>query len=427
MGKGLCIKFERLELNVTRLFVSLYIVIIFGLLAINWGTEAIWRELQQQPPSSIEQFEKLAATVAITLTKNNQQALAQVAQTGISILNQEDVMWLDWQQAQLASGDVVLTYDERARVSAFVINQQHQLIKVGPASFDEPNQGAKVTLLIMSYVLLGIIVALWIMPLWRDLRRLQLASIDFTKGPIAPQVLVHKDSAIAPVLVTFNQMTAQIARLMEEQKQLANAVSHDIRTPLARLKFSFAMLNEPADTLLPDMRKDVEEIESLIDEMLNYGRLESEAQALNVVDVNITQLLTNHVEKMGRHSDIPIELIIAPALYWRCDGHLLERACQNYITNALRYAQSKVQVTVKIIDSNLVISVDDDGIGVSKQDASQVFKAFARLDKSRNKQSGGFGLGLAIVARIVYWHQGECEVKESVLGGAQFSIKLPKL
>jgi signal transduction histidine kinase len=106
------------------------------------------------------------------------------------------------------------------------------------------------------------------------------------------------------------------------------------------------------------------------------------------------------------------------------DGHYLERAIQNLITNALRYAQTKVRVTVTIV-KDIEITVEDDGDGVPAADRQRIWQPFSRLESSRNKAGGGFGLGLAIVAKILEWHQGIAYVTESSLGGASFHLRWP--
>ena len=403
-------------------------VIIGGLLFINWSSEAIWQRLQVDKDPQSQSVERLALTLSHALNGGNITQLSTAINAPISLLNQDDVVWLDWQRQLLSQQGVVLSYDANDNVAAFVLaKMSNHLIKIGPFESKTTDDGIKHLILFFSYALLALVIALWLRPLWRDLNLLQRASERFATGKESAPLAVNKDSAIAPVISTFNRMTAQISRLIEEQKQLTNAVSHEIRTPLARLKFAFAMLDNKNIEQLPDMRQDVEELESLVDEMLSYGRLESQAQNLSLVNVDLDQLLHHQVEKLARHSDKKVKLNVEDKLTWRCDGHFIERASQNYITNALRYAKSVVHVNAYIKNKTLYLTVEDDGIGIKDCDFSQVFKAFTRLDKSRNKQQGGFGLGLAIVSRIVQWHQGQCLVEHSALGGAKFSIVLPLL
>ena len=108
------------------------------------------------------------------------------------------------------------------------------------------------------------------------------------------------------------------------------------------------------------------------------------------------------------------------------DPRYLHRILQNLVTNALRYAKTRVRMTVTEQDGNLILDVDDDGAGLAEHQRERVFKPFARLDKSRHRASGGYGLGLSIVKRIVDWHGGDVAVSESDWGGARFRVILPR-
>jgi two-component system sensor histidine kinase RstB len=105
----------------------------------------------------------------------------------------------------------------------------------------------------------------------------------------------------------------------------------------------------------------------------------------------------------------------------------VHRVVQNYVGNAMRYARSHVRITYEVIGDLFRIDVDDDGPGIPKEDRQRVFQPFTRLDDSRTRASGGYGLGLSIVARIAFWHGGKAKVSESDLGGAKFSFYWPRL
>ena len=109
------------------------------------------------------------------------------------------------------------------------------------------------------------------------------------------------------------------------------------------------------------------------------------------------------------------------------NGHLLERACQNLISNALKYAETKVNIRAEIIDQQLNISVSDDGQGIEPENIEKIFQPFVKLDKSRNKTTDGVGLGLAIVQRIMLIHQGQCVCQAVKPKGIKFSLLMPIL
>lgn len=409
-----------------RLFISLYLLLILSIGAINWLSEKLWQHYNQQPSAQIIAIEQVANSLALTLNANNLTALSDRLSLPIVEVAANDIALLPWQHKELNNLQPVLTSDEHENIYAYVLRSQ-QLYRVGPFKHSHDTSLIKPLIFLVSYLCLALFIALWIYPLWRDLKRLERSSIAFSQGAKSAPMHVNNGSVIAPILHTFNSMTAQISRLISDQKQLTNAVSHEIRTPLSRLKFAFAMLDQKAVPQLDSMRQDVAELEQLVDEMLNYGRLESQSDKLHMEDVNISDLANHLIDKLTRHSELSVIRNIDDNLVCHCDGHLIERALQNYITNALRYATSSVAIRITNDNENLVFDVEDDGEGIAKEQRELVFDAFTRLDKSRNKENGGFGLGLAIVKRIVQWHQGQCYVTDSQWQGAKFSLKLPKI
>ncbi len=408
-----------------RLFVSLYLLLIISISAINTLSEKLWQSLNNAPSSQLIAIEQVASSLALTLNSQNVRLLSKRLELAITPQDSNDVALLSWQEQALMQREAVITIDEHDEIYAYV-QPESQLYLIGPFYQETQSNIVKPLIFLISYLCLAGIIALWVWPLWRDLKSLQRASDHFSQGGQALPIPVNKRSTIAPVLTTFNTMTAQISRHIDEQRQLTNAVSHEIRTPLSRLKFTFAMLDKEHVPQLPCMRQDVVELERLVDEMLNYGRLESQNDNLHIEDVNISELATHLIDKLTRHHQVNVTRNITENIICRCDGHLIERALQNYITNALRYAQSQVTVTITQTTNRVIFHVEDDGHGIKESQRDLVFQAFTRLDKSRNKDNGGFGLGLAIVKRIAQWHKGECSVDSSALNGAKFSLIIPK-
>jgi two-component system OmpR family sensor kinase len=416
---------------VKRLFFSLYFVVVLALVMIGWSSDQVWRLVQSTSDQEVEQIARLSKSMRLIDNLEQPAQLKQLAalvNAPVSIITLSDIAWLDEQQVQLQSGEPVLTYDAQDRLIIYLMKQVKEpvrysssIIQIGPIAFIQHDTDKQRLLIILSYLLLAVVIGLWSRPLWRDLRVLQQATESFGQGQWQQGPKVSKNSVIAPVVETFKTMSGRITRLVEEQKELTNAVSHELRTPLARLKFSLALL-EQEDS---GMRDDINELEALVDEMLSYSRLESGSRSLVLAKVNINELLENLLEKLGQNSDKKLDLAITHNVIWVCDGHFVERALQNLITNAIRFATHSVMVSVKADNESITFIVEDDGCGISEADHAQVFKPFVRLDKSRARDNCGFGLGLAIVKRIVDWHEGECEVGTSTLGGARFSIVLP--
>jgi len=426
-----------------RLFISLYLAVVLGLLTINWISETLWLYLSQHVnttstvhnktslptqfiPAELTHTLALAKAIPVLIQADEDKRELFEEQTGIalSFYSESDIAWLAEQKAILQQGEPIVTYNQQEQWVIYIESKQDQKIyQLGPLITPSNEQPyLKYLVLVISYLLLAAFLALWTRPIWADLLQLKNMAEKITLGDLEVTQKVNKGSPTAIVVQTFVDMASRITRLIAEQQQLVNAVSHELRTPLSRLRFSLAMMDNIEPEQLNEINTDVQEMESLIDEMLGYARIESISQSLHKSNVNISELLYNHVDKQQRGTDKALTLVIEKDLYFRCHGSLIERACQNLITNAVRYAKQQVVICAKIEAKQLVITVSDDGAGITKKDQEEIFKPFTRINKSRNKKDGGFGLGLAIVKRIIDLHQGHCQVKYSSLGGCKFVI-----
>lgn len=428
-----------------RLFVSLYLAVVLGLLTINWISETLWLYLSQHVntassshnkttlptqfiPTELTHTLALAKSLPVLIQGDEQKRDLFEQQTDIELtfFSENDIAWLPDQKALLQQGEPLITYNHQEQWVIYIKSAQDQRIyQLGPLvtpSNDQPY--LKYLIFVISYLLLAAFLALWTRPIWTDLLKLKNMAEKITLGDLEVSQKVNIGSPTAIVVQTFIDMASRITRLIAEQQQLVNAVSHELRTPLSRLRFSLAMMKNIDAEQLSDINKDVQEMENLIDEMLGYARIESISQSLHKSNVNMSELLFHQVDKQQRATKKTLTLVVEDDLYFHCHGSLIERACQNLITNAVRYAQAQVVIGATIVDEQLVITVSDDGSGIAAEDKEHIFNPFTRINKSRNKKDGGFGLGLAIVKRIVDLHQGQCSVESSSLGGCKFIIRI---
>lgn len=428
-----------------RLFVSLYLAVVLGLLTINWISETLWLYLSQHVstpnithkstslptqyiPVELTHTLSLAKSLPLLIQANENKRQLFEKQTGLDLtfFSENDIVWLTEQKALLQQGKPIVTYNQQEQWVIYIQSEQDKKIyQLGPL-IPPPNEKPyiKYLILIISYLLLAPFLALWTRPIWADLLQLKNMAEKITSGDLEITQKVNTRSPTAIVVQTFVDMASRIIHLIAEQQQLVNAVSHELRTPLSRLQFSLAMIDNINPTQLTEIKKDVQEMETLIDEMLGYARIESISQSLHKSNVNMSELLFHQVEKQQRATDKTLTLLVDTDLFFLCHGSLIERACQNLITNAVRYAEHKIVISAKVENKKLIISVSDDGCGITQKDQEEIFKPFTRINKSRNKKDGGFGLGLAITKRIVDLHQGHCQVKYSSLGGCKFIISI---
>jgi signal transduction histidine kinase len=283
----------------------------------------------------------------------------------------------------------------------------------------------------VEFAIVAILLFFWVRPFWRDLTRLRAAADQVGAGVFETPVEVGRGSAMRPLAEAFRAMTERIASLLQSHRTLTSAVSHELRTPLARLRFSHSLAREEheaqgKDRYLMRMERDIAEIDQLTTELLDYAKLERGAPSIDLQSVPTEPWLEDVLADASDHagasappavirSSVDLESL-------RCEPRYMARAVLNMIRNALQHARSTVLVRVSREQDRTVIRVDDDGCGVPPGDRERLFEPFVRLDRSRDRESGGFGIGLAIVRQVARWHGGEATIGDSPLGGARVTI-----
>lgn len=249
---------------------------------------------------------------------------------------------------------------------------------------------------------------LWLRPHWRDLERLRRTAERFGKGHLGERTHIASSSNIGSLAHVFDTMAGDIENLLNQQRDLLNAVSHELRTPLTRLDFGLALAL--SDDLPPASRErlqglvaHIRELDELVLELLSYSRLQNPQRLPERVEVALDEFIDSilgSVDEDLAAPDVVIDVLLHGALErFVLDPRLTARALQNLLRNAMRYCEKRIQVGVLVSDQGCEIWVDDDGIGIPDSERERVFEPFYRLDRSRDRATGGFGLGLAISRR----------------------------
>lgn len=275
---------------------------------------------------------------------------------------------------------------------------------------------------------------IWVWTLWRSLSQIRQAAERFGSGEYDARVSFKPSDRLAQLSQAFNTMAEQTQGSIRSHKELTSAVSHELRTPVARMRFSLDMLADSEDTsdkerYISNMNTDMDELDSLLNELLTYARLDQGNNTANLQPEELCPWLDQVMKSLQ-----PLSGSIA--LRQKCDEIatdttacfdtvLMTRLLNNLVQNAIRYANTRVLVTILLEGEQVMLCVDDDGEGIPEQDRERLFEAFATQDSSRNKASDGFGLGLAIVKRITDAHNGHVEIQDSPLGGARFCVSWP--
>ncbi len=273
--------------------------------------------------------------------------------------------------------------------------------------------------------------------LHQRLRNIEGAVARIARGELDARVRGGDLSIAGRLGDAFNRMAEHIERLVLVQREMIHGVSHELRTPVARIRFGVQMIEDcdDPDTLgsqLAAIDRDIQELDELIDEILTYARLEQGGPIMAVQKTNIVDIVEQVIEEQqGMRPDLTIEPALSDGAQQypeaEAEPRYIHRAIQNLVGNATRYASSRVLVSCHSDEQTCRIDVHDDGKGIPEDEWDKVFTAFARLDDSRTRSSGGYGLGLSIVRRILYWHGGQAFVGRSDrLGGACFTLVWPR-
>ncbi|WP_317931336.1 sensor histidine kinase [Halioxenophilus sp. WMMB6] len=281
------------------------------------------------------------------------------------------------------------------------------------------------------YGALVILMGLWLRPLLKDLDRISQAVSDFRENYRAPLPQLKQSSNLKPLANNIARMAERIRQLIDTQRDLSNVLSHEMRTPLARIKFSLALLRSqptlPPEQLceLQGIDNDVVELEQLTQAMLNFAKLEHPDMAIDRQWLPAGTWLESCTEKQQRQRpEITLQLRVSePGALIFIDRYWFELALSNLINNALRYAREQLELQLTIGEHGCSVQIADDGPGIPEAELTMVTKPFYQAGSSdRQSQNKGFGLGLALVRRIAQLHGGELRVGSSRLGGALLEV-----
>ncbi|SDI06657.1 ATP-binding protein [Propionivibrio dicarboxylicus] len=347
------------------------------------------------------------------------------------------------QAEKLDAGELAIDTD--GDVLYHRLKNTSQVLVVGPLS---PNANPErprslpleLRVRLLTWSLIGFILAIavwfWVRPVWRDLEALRKTARALGEGHFESRAPEARSRAFELLTETLNGMAERMQRLIAMQKELSSAISHELRTPIARMRFAVEMLPDAdqadeRERLQTMMNDDLEELDNLIDASLTYSRFEREQPELHLTSVDLAEWLNDNVDGiriLGRSLEITVDCSnLPPGQQVELDLKSMPYALTNLLRNAIKYAHSRVVVSAQISGSRALVHVDDDGIGIAPEERQKVFSAFTRLDRSRDRATGGYGLGLAIVRLVLEQHGGSAIADASPLGGARFTLNWPVL
>ncbi len=422
-----------------KLSLSLIVVVLTAIAGLGWGLDQLFHNYfnNSKENSDLHAYESLGSSLAKTLDRiEDSQYFIRQWQHNEKLtidINNIDAFPLppEITPSFMQGKPITLASEDSLSLHFYMPNKQ-QVLSITLLYQQTDNNHTTLSLIFTLFFYSGILilVLLWLYPLMQRLSILRKTAQAFGEGDLNQRVSKSSVSYISDIEDEFNKMAQRIQTLVSDNKLLGNAVSHDLRTPLARLRFGIDALSETND---PEIRQkyqqhishDIEEMESLVEILLSYARMEQSlidiqkhAQDLNSLISDCLSALHNN-DKDIQYQTRSSACVIAG------DARYLQILINNLLQNAVQYAAQKVQIVLWQDDNSVYVSIDDDGPGIATELGKDAFKPFIRGKHSNDHK--GFGMGLAIALRVVEWHDGSISTARSeTLNGASMRLRFPR-
>ena len=423
-----------------KLYLSLIAVVLLSTIGLGWAITLYYQhQMSDQNAEGSDEFapyEILGYAIAhdLDLTQSEDEARAYIQRKmadddrlRLQLSARDDFpLPASLEEAFIAGQPLVLESDGYVDLHFFI--SQHDLIltvSTEDMMSPESDESLNVVLTLVFYIGLVVLILLWLWPLVSRLKHLNSVARLFGAGDFDARVRLNSSSYIGHIEREFNRMADRIQTLVNDNKLLSRAVSHDLKTPLARLRFGIEALEECGNEgtrkkYHNHIQKDLDEMESLVNTLLAYARLDEASIKMEREPVDLAAVIEVFLaadyansSSIDFHSEDETILI--------GDKTYLKMLVQNVVSNAVRYGGGKVKITLNGGAPGLMFCVEDDGPGFSDGEEAQVVQPFFRGKAVGEK--AGYGMGLAIVKRIAEWHGGEVEISNSVdIGGAKVKV-----
>lgn len=310
-----------------------------------------------------------------------------------------------------------------------------EVVRFGPfPSFEHIEQKAAATTLALVLLPAAIAIAFLLRPVSSQLRQVENAAMAIAAGQLNARVDERRIGSAQPLARAFNHMASRTEALVKTQRELLQAVSHELRTPLARIRFAIELIEtaqgeEQLKQRLDSLDVAAGELDELVGELLRYVRLETTEHVQNKELISVNDVLEMLVPK---YAALFPSIAFTTSFEYPKDEVLLcadrlgiQRVLGNLLSNAGKFARSKVHISVRTEAKNTILTVDDDGQGIPEADRERVFEPFVRLDNDLSQNECGVGLGLALVQRIVHQHDGHVKILTGPSGGCRIEVIWP--
>jgi signal transduction histidine kinase len=429
------------------LYISIIVTVLGSLFFIGWGLDELVEYSSENivtESQSTLTYRKLLNGLSTDLSSLAANKLAkevdkfkQVYQINTSLVVSQTIALPHSLSEQLdQQGGLLLASNANLYLLKNIVNHDDYILRIElPAELEEDDSFHFLLTLVLYVSICGILI-LWLIPLTRRLYLLNNAAAKIGSGQLEVRIKSSRFSYIKMLEQSFNTMASQIEKLVADNKILARSLSHDIRTPMACLRFGIdAAIDshslEKKNTYLSRMDNELTSMEEMTSAFLDYASMERQALNLKKRSTNISALITsaiNDCQVLAEQRNIKVKLNSSDSVYYSLDYHWCYRALVNLISNAIGYANTEVLLTINTTNTHINISIEDDGKGINEDKLAIIFTPFVKLDADRSRAQGHFGLGLAICNKIMDWHQGTIKANNegNKLSGACFILSFPR-
>ncbi len=411
---------------------SLLLVVLTAIVGVGWTLDQLFDRFSNDNISDeVQIYQEMGARIAAILNSpaDARSAMASYPDAqlmGMSLQPRKNFQLPPSMFPEFEKGNVLVLESDEGVSLHYYLTDRGEVLTITPTNYNAGSQSAvRLMFTTVFYIVVLALLMLWLYPLIRRLKKLSSAAKDFGSGQLDRRISTKGVSYISDIEVEFNRMAERIQSLISDNKLLSSAVSHDLRTPLARLRFGIDTLE---DTSNPQAREkyitrlsdDISEMEKLVSSLLDFAKLDHVLQNNNSDVVPLESLIAQCIER-NSHDTIS-------TTFDRQEQHLLKgnanhftMLLSNLLQNAQKYAAQSVHVEIKRTENGTQLTVSDDGPGIPETQRQTVLMPFSRGDNNNTEK--GHGLGLAIVNRIAQRYGGSVEIDTCPnLHGARVSI-----
>ena len=399
-------------------------IVVFGL----YMRSQVWSEERVRRAGVFLVHELLEETPALARTERL-RSLQQHSSVDLALISLQDLESRIGRSVRPGEG-IAFRVVPRESWYFIVFQDGKDVLAAGPVNPARP-AGVLPIGLIFSIVFLPIIIGGVAFRVERRLAKVERANQALAVGELSVRVDTQNGAQSDELAASFNAMAERVETLIKSRDELVQAVSHELGSPLSRLRFHVELLETLPEAKrnerLAVMARELDTLDALVAELLSY--VQSDDLKLDCQIFDPSQGLADLVElvqyELPEKRIVEVTLKLSPGVQAFADQRLFLRAIENLLRNAVRYADGKVLLEIMKEEDQICVAVHDDGPGIPQDMRDKVLLPFYRLEADRGREMGGFGLGLAIVRRITERHRGQLLIGTSLLGGASVVTKWP--